>query len=168
MKKILLYKIAGALVGGSLLVGGSVMATKNVVATANEENVIDLIRQAKEDVKSEITEQYKKDLENVKTELNTKLDEKENEINSLKSQIETLSNAQSEVNTSSNEEVDNKINKAKEEVQKQINDGDKAVQEQITYDNVEKDRQEKLKDKPIEEFKEVIPADENINERNVY
>ena len=139
-----------------------------LIATDNEENISDLIQQAKEDVKSEITEEYKKDLENVKTEFNTKLDEKENEINSLKSQIETLSNAQSEAKTSSNEEVDNKINKAKEEVQKQINDGDKAVQEQITYDNVEKDRQEKLKDKPIEEFKEVIPADENINERNVY
>lgn len=166
MKKILLYKIAGALVGGSLLVGGSVMATNNVVATANEENVIDLIRQAKEDVKSEITEEYNKTIESVKAEFDSKLAEKENEINSLKSQIETLSNAQSKVNAPSNEEINDKIEQAKEEVKEQINAGDKKVESEITHENIEKDRKAKQKEFVIPPVGDYTPPADAIKPEN--
>lgn len=166
MKKILLYKIAGALVGGSLLVGGSVMATKNVVANANEENISDLIQKAKEEIKGQITEEYTNYIESVKSEFDSKIQEKENEIQELKSQIETLSNAQSEVNTSSNEEIDNKIQQAKEEVKEQINAGDKKVESEITHENIEKDRKAKQKEFVIPPVGDYTPPADAIKPEN--
>lgn len=158
MFNIGIKKIVAGITSLVIIGGGSAFASHTVTATADEENAYQLVEEAKED----LTEQFTKQIEEIKTtneekdkqlaELKQQLDEANKKLQEQSDQETSYTETTTEKNTedSSNyathEYVDTTVNNAKEEVQNN-------TQQQITQE-----LEDRGLHKPTEEEKANIPS----------